>query len=229
MRDIIIGDIHGCSHAYSQLLNRLALDPASDRLILLGDLFDRGPDSWQVFQTVKAQAEVFRERFILLRGNHEDYLLSPRLTLRQRMMWNKVGRKETVRSFQEHGEAMESAAPWLAAHCRMYYKGAGFQCAHACVRVHPIEENDADTLVHDHQLIFLNRYAGPLTIVGHVALPGAAWFVGDEKTNKLLPEKVTSPLPQSGIICIDTGCGKGGKLTGMIIEKGAYTLVSTPE
>ena len=37
------------------------------------------------------------------------------------------------------------------------------------------------------------------------------------------------------ILCIkvalvtDTGCGKGGKLTAMVIENGLYTLHSTPE
>ena len=48
MRTIIIGDIHGCSGALRVLLERIKPDENADRLILLGDLFDRGPDSWGV-------------------------------------------------------------------------------------------------------------------------------------------------------------------------------------
>ena len=72
MRTIIIGDIHGCDKALRALLEKAAPDEKQDRLILLGDLFDRGPDSRQVLQTVKALEEQFAERFVLLRGNHED-------------------------------------------------------------------------------------------------------------------------------------------------------------
>ena len=53
MRTLIISDIHGCSRPLEKLLAVLAPDPAQDRLILLGDLFDRGPDSWEVLQRVK--------------------------------------------------------------------------------------------------------------------------------------------------------------------------------
>ena len=80
MRAVIVGDIHGCDQALRGLLNKVQ-PGAEDTLILLGDLFDRGPESWQVFQTVRRLADELGERFILLRGNHEDYLLQPQLTL----------------------------------------------------------------------------------------------------------------------------------------------------
>ena len=229
MREIIIGDIHGCCGAYLALLDRLSPDPARDRLILLGDLFDRGPDSWEVFQAVKKQEKAFLERFILLRGNHEDYLLQPRLSMAQRLMWDRVGRKTTVRSFRLHGDGTESAIPWLSAHCRMYWKGNGFQCAHAGVKADPIEVNDAETLLHDHQWVMGNQYAGPLTVTGHIALEQAAYFPGGGESIAPLSEEAALPLPEKGVICIDTGCGKGGRLTAMVIENGCYQLFSVPE
>ena len=72
MRTIIIGDIHGCSGALRLLLAKIMPDEKADRLILLGDLFDRGPDSWGVFQVVRELADKFGDRFVLLRGNHDD-------------------------------------------------------------------------------------------------------------------------------------------------------------
>ena len=53
MRTIIIGDIHGCSGALRMLLAKILPDATKDKLIFLGDLFDRGPDSWGVFQMVQ--------------------------------------------------------------------------------------------------------------------------------------------------------------------------------
>ncbi len=224
MRSIIIGDIHGCNKELCTLLDKVRVD-REDRIILLGDLFDRGPDSWEVFYTVKNLAREYGERFVLLRGNHEDYLLREKLTLTQRRIWDKVGKGTTVASFQAHGEKMEDAAPWIREHCRMYYKGEGFQCVHAGLMVDPIEVNDTETMIHDHGIALRNCYKGPLTVVGHIALEDPVWFAGDEETIEILPYEEWKDLPEKGTLCIDTGAGKGGRLTAMVIEDGKYWLV----
>ena len=224
MRTIVIGDIHGCDRELWDLLEKTG-PGETDRLVLLGDLFDRGPDSWDVFQSVQELAERFGDRFTLLRGNHEDYLLQEKLTFRQRLTWERVGRGATAASFRVHGERMEDAAPWLREHCRLFSREEGFRCVHAGLKVDPIEANDTQTLIHDHDIVLRNRYAGPLTVVGHIALEEPAWFAGDGETIEILPYDEERPLPEQGILCIDTGCGKGGRLTGMIAEDGHYRLV----
>ena len=228
MRNIIIGDIHGCSQAFHALLKKVKL-VGDDRLILLGDLFDRGPDSFEVFRTVRQLAGTMEEDFVLLRGNHEDYLLNPKLTLMQRFVWERVGRGTTVASFKAHGDRMENTIPWLDQRCQMYYQGEGFQCVDAGLLVDPIEANDPQTMIHDHNVVKKNRYAGPLTITGHIALQEPTYFAGDEKTTETLAYGETLPLPETGVICIDTGCGKGGRLTAMIIKDREYHLESVPE
>ena len=224
MRTIIIGDIHGCNKELCALLDKVHPEK-DDQIILLGDLFDRGPESWEVFHTVKSLARTFGDNFILLRGNHEDYLLRDKLTLTQRRIWDKVGKGTTVASFNAHGEKMEEAAPWIREHCRMYYKGDGFQCVHAGLLVDPIEANDTETIIHDHGIALRNCYKGPLTIVGHIALGDPIWFAGDEKTTEILPYGEWRELPEKGTICIDTGCGKGGKLTAMTKKQNKYNLI----
>ena len=229
MRTIIIGDIHGHHDALQALLEKVSPKAGQDRIVLLGDLFDRGPDSWKVLQTVKRMAEDFGKDFILLLGNHEDYLLQPRLTLRQRMVWEQVGRQATVNSFRTAGEKMEDAVPWLKEHVQLFWKTDGFQSVHAGLKVDPPEVNDLLTLVHDHDIVLENRYAGPLTITGHIALEKATWFAGDGETTEELEEDSDRSLPENGVICIDTGCGKGGRLTAMVISGTEFRLYSVPE
>jgi len=70
-RIIAIGDIHGCHQEFAELLERLELTK-DDRLILLGDLVNRGPDSCKVIDLAR------QHRAISLLGNHELRLLNYR-------------------------------------------------------------------------------------------------------------------------------------------------------
>lgn len=223
MRTIIIGDIHGCDQTFQTLLDKVK-PSLEDRLILIGDLFDRGTESWEVFQTVQKLEESLGKRLVLLKGNHEDYLLTENLTFYQKMMWDRVGRRETVKSFKRHGGQMEDTRPFLQAKCQLFWQGENVQAVHAGIKVNPIEDNDLYTLVHDHDVVLQNKYSGPLTVVGHIAIDFPTWFKGDGETTELLPPGEWLPLPAQGIICIDTGCGKGGRLTGMIIEGDQFKL-----
>jgi diadenosine tetraphosphatase ApaH/serine/threonine PP2A family protein phosphatase len=67
-RTIIIGDVHGCLDELNDLLERLDLD-GSERLIFIGDLINKGPDSKGVYERYQSLgAEV-------VMGNHELGLL----------------------------------------------------------------------------------------------------------------------------------------------------------
>ena len=116
-----MGDIHGCDQKFHALLDKVQLG-AEDRLNLLGDLFDRSSESWEVYQTVLKLDESYGDRFILLRGNHEDYLLMEKLTFSQRMAWNGVGRRETIKSFKRHEAQMEDARPFLKNKCQLFWR-----------------------------------------------------------------------------------------------------------
>lgn len=72
-RLIAVGDIHGCADEFEELLDRVDLRP-SDRLVLLGDLVNRGPDSARVIQFARKHAAA------ALLGNHELRLLNFRKT-----------------------------------------------------------------------------------------------------------------------------------------------------
>ena len=143
------------------------------------------------------------------------------------LVWVRVGKKDTIRSFRSHGQKMESAIPWLKDNIINYYKGGNFQCVHAGIKIDPLEANDTYTLIHDHDVVVQNRYTGPLTITGHIALEKPVWFAGDGETVESLEYDMRRQLPEHGVLCIDTGCGKGGKLTAMVIEDANFTLFSS--
>ena len=59
-----------------------------------------------------------------------------------------------------------------------------------------------------------------------IALEIPTWFAGDGETRELVPWGEDLLLPKTGILCIDTGCGKGGRLSAMVIRDRLYQLVS---
>jgi hypothetical protein len=74
----IVGDVHGEIEALLQLLHRLGFDeagrhPQGRRLVFVGDLVDRGPDSPAVVELVRGLVERGRAQCIL--GNHELNIL----------------------------------------------------------------------------------------------------------------------------------------------------------
>lgn len=72
-RLIAIGDIHGCADEFEELLDKLDLRD-DDRVVLLGDLINRGPDSARVIQLARKRVTVS------LLGNHELRLINYRKT-----------------------------------------------------------------------------------------------------------------------------------------------------
>lgn len=66
-RDLIVGDIHGHFSKLQAQLDSVGFDPErGDRLFSVGDLVDRGPESWRVLDWLQ------KPWFHPVQGNHED-------------------------------------------------------------------------------------------------------------------------------------------------------------
>lgn len=68
-RTIVVGDIHGCLDEFEDLLHKVSYRRNYDRLILLGDLIDRGPKSVEMVQRARSMD------LECLMGNHEYVFL----------------------------------------------------------------------------------------------------------------------------------------------------------
>lgn len=76
MATYVIGDVHGCFHTLEALLGELPFDPERDRLWMVGDLVNRGPDSAEVLRWARRMSRELGDRFVAVLGNHEIHLLA---------------------------------------------------------------------------------------------------------------------------------------------------------
>lgn len=72
MATYAIGDIHGCFETLRRLLERIDWAPARDRLWLVGDLVNGGPDSLGVLRWVREHSE----QVVTVLGNHDLHMLA---------------------------------------------------------------------------------------------------------------------------------------------------------
>lgn len=85
-RDFVVGDLHGCRQTLEKLLNRVRFDTSRDRLLSVGDLVDRGPDSMGCLDLLD------EPWFFAVRGNHEEMMLdffTPSLKAEGRVVWQE--------------------------------------------------------------------------------------------------------------------------------------------
>jgi serine/threonine protein phosphatase 1 len=69
-RDLVVGDLHGHRSLFEQELERLRFDPGRDRVLSVGDLIDRGPESLATLSLIE------EPWFHAVLGNHELMLLN---------------------------------------------------------------------------------------------------------------------------------------------------------
>lgn len=67
MSTYFIGDVHGCYEELQKLLDKVSFHPQRDRLVFVGDLINRGPDSLQVLRFIRSLGASAQ----MVLGNHD--------------------------------------------------------------------------------------------------------------------------------------------------------------
>ena len=119
MATYAIGDIQGCFGSFSKLLEKIAFDPAQDRLWLVGDLVNRGPRSLETLRFVRGLGAAA----IAVLGNHDLSLLITAAGFR------RCGKGDTFMDVLNAPDR-EELLTWLR-HQRLCHVENGFCLVHA--------------------------------------------------------------------------------------------------
>lgn len=121
-RIFAVGDLQGERRPFKRLLTQLAFNPATDHLILLGDLVNRGHDSLGTLRAVRA----LDDAVTVLLGNHDLHLLAAAHS-------GSLNRKDPLHEILDAPDC-EDLLQWLS-HQRLAYREpiTGTLCVHAGV------------------------------------------------------------------------------------------------
>jgi hypothetical protein len=117
-----IPDIHGrldlLSILWDKLIKEEQLDLTQDKVIFLGDMIDRGPDSMGVIEFIKQLTLLHPQNVIALLGNHEAMALmaQTRGTTDDKELWEWNGGVQTLDSYRYVGfsNMTQDHLTWIA-------------------------------------------------------------------------------------------------------------------
>ncbi|WP_295626702.1 symmetrical bis(5'-nucleosyl)-tetraphosphatase [uncultured Nitrosomonas sp.] len=72
MATYAMGDLQGCFADFQRLIDLIRFDPAQDKLWLVGDIVNRGPDSLPLLRYIKQAGDTI----LMILGNHDLHLLT---------------------------------------------------------------------------------------------------------------------------------------------------------
>lgn len=230
LRVYAIGDIHGRDDLFAQLLELIARDdagrePLPCRLVLLGDLVDRGPSSAQVVERAMALARS-GDDVHFVKGNHEEmFVAMARGDVEVARFFRRFGGLETLASYGLDAAMAadlsdQALAGWALEHVPRPHVDflddfsdgltvGDYLFVHAGVRPNvPIEAQRTEDLRWIREA-FLNHEGshGKMIVHGHSITADA-----DVRTNR---------------IGIDTGAFASGKLTAIGLEGSERWFVQT--
>jgi len=111
MASYAIGDIQGCYQSFRKLLKTIQFDPNNDRLLLAGDMINRGPDS------LKTMAFILEHQNSIdaVLGNHDLHFLAVA------HLSQTLGRKDTVSDILQ-SDLKQPIIDWLIEQPLAFYQ-----------------------------------------------------------------------------------------------------------
>ena len=204
-RTYAIGDVHGCADLLIALLAAIrAAHPAglACKLIFLGDLIDRGPESAKTVAIVRALQNL-SAAVECLRGNHEQMMID---WLRgHNDLWLINGGPETIRSFDPFAagdeEALADAAAWME-RLPTWREDGGHIYVHAGLRPNKPydQQSDHDRMWIREGFLDVDHDFGKHVIHGHTP-------------------RLDGPEQRPFRTNIDTGAVYGGALTAAVMDE----------
>lgn len=225
-----IGDVHGRYDLLKELISSITIhwDTTEKtakcfRLLFLGDLIDRGPDSADCIRVVADLVKL--PGVTCLRGNHEDLLLrSIAGDADAQRIWLEHGGRSTLASFGiappapeedsfDFGERVRTAVPEelleMLKATRTHARSGDYFFAHAGVRpgVSLAKQNDFDLFFIREEFTTSTDWHGAVIVHGHSIVDEVSIF--------------------KNRIAIDTAAYRSGKLSCICLEGETQTVLTT--
>lgn len=200
---IAFGDIHGCYKAAETAIELTKRTKA--KAIFLGDYVDRGPDSIKTLE-VLIEAKKQNPDWIFLRGNHDQMLMDLILGVIEPNIEFKVpngfsSNEETTKVFlrwQSSSALLKNEIVLFLESTLFYYETTKWIFVHAPLKnsATAVSEKSEEELIWNYDLN--PTWEGKKFIHGH--------------------DTVREPATDNNGTNINTLCGYGGKLTGLLID-----------
>ncbi len=189
----VIGDIHGCYSHLSNLLKKITI-MENDTLLFLGDYIDRGPDSYEVVESILRLGSKLA-KVICLKGNHEQMYLDFLRGTDQDLFFSNGG-NQTLQSYKKNGweyPPPEHMRFFLS--LNLYHETENYIFVHAGLHSNvPLQNQNPRDMLWIRRQFYMSPNTWNKTIVfGHTHF----W----------------EPFVRDGKIGIDTGACTGGALT----------------
>jgi hypothetical protein len=209
-RTIVVGDLHGCVDELRDLLRKCGYAPG-DRLVSVGDIVAKGPDSQAVVQLLR------EEGGLGVLGNHDAHALKAH----EEGASSKPERQQLLRTLTGPDWAYLEALPLYLRLGREKAHGPETAVVHAgAVPGKALEEQDRELLLTIRSI----RDDGTPSkkIEG---TPWAALWKGPERI-VFGHDAVRGLQEQPMATGLDTGCVYGGKLTALVLPERKLVAVN---
>lgn len=219
----VVSDIHGC---YEQFVKLLEYWDKSMKLVILGDLIDRGEASKQVVQELMKLKETYQNQVVVLKGNHEDmflkFLQDP---VRMGDIYFFNGGRMTVKDFIDESFILHRGLKELAdlvqeraskevnfiRNLPLYEELGKVLFVHAGIdpKLPNWRDTSEECFVWTRDMVNHRNNTGKVVVYGHT--PTQMIHV-DQRSDIWISE-------DRSYINIDGGCAYGGQINGIIVNE----------
>lgn len=210
-KTVIIGDLHGTLEEFDELIKKVELKP-EDKLILLGDLIDRGPDS---LGCVRRAQEL---KAISLLGNHEIKFIT----------WFRSNKK-VYPKFDFYDKFNDDDIEYIHKMPLYLRLNENFVAVHGGFKPHiPYDQQKRDDCCYRR---FVSKNGEESLTISRIRREkikdycfwtkfwtGPDNIIYGHQVHGLENPKIEEATPNIKCYGIDTGCCFGGRLTAFILE-----------
>ena len=206
-----IGDVHGRLDLLEQLLDRVEVDAteraAAAKVVFTGDYVDRGPESRGVVDRLIAGPRRAVDRFVPLRGNHDDLFVSAVTRGNVLPDWAWTLYTHTLASYDLEADALAGRDGALRRHVRflaslpLMHDDGTYLFVHAGIRpgIALDRQSSEDLTWIREEFLAFDGLLPRRVVHGHT-------IMGDR------------PVVKPNRISIDTGAYRSGILTAVVID-----------